>query len=208
MTVQLPGKTIYVSFGRFQPPTKGHLANFNGLSRAAGSNDYRIYLSQTQDTKGDNPLSADSKAYYMKKLMNGHAKNIYSGPQWNVVAKCLQHCMKDGYDHLVFMVGSDRVNDFQWVIRSNGKTAKDGTRYYFMTVDVRSTGERDADGDDKKDKKATGGFAISGTKLRVYASLGDKKNFTKGMPSGTSDKLVTELYDEVRENLPAGYAGK
>ena len=116
--------------------------------------------------------------------------------------------MKDEYKHLVFMVGSDRVSDFQWVKRSNGKTAKDGTRYYFTTIEVRSTGERDADGDDKKDKKATGGFAISGTKLRVYASLGDKKNFTKGMPSGTSDKLVTELYDEVRANLPSGYAGK
>ena len=208
MSVILPGKKIYVSFGRFQPPTKGHLANFNGLSKAAGNDEYRIYLSQTQDTKGDNPLSADRKAYYMKKLMNGHAKNIYSGSQWNVVAKCLQHCMKDGYDHLVFMVGSDRVNDFQWVKRSNGTTAKDGTRYYFTTVEVRSTGERDADGHDKKDKKATGGFAISGTKLRVYAALGDKASFRKGMPSGTSTNLSNELYDEIRKNLPAGYAGK
>ena len=116
--------------------------------------------------------------------------------------------MKDGYDHLVFMVGSDRVNDFQWVKRSNGTTAKDGTRYYFTTVEVRSTGERDADGHDKKDKKATGGFAISGTKLRVYAALGDKASFRKGMPSGTSTNLSNELYDEIRKNLPAGYAGK
>ena len=92
--------------------------------------------------------------------------------------------------------------------RSNGKTAKDGTRYYFMTVEVRSTGERDADGHDKKDKKATGGFAISGTKLRVYAALGDKASFRKGMPSGTSTNLSNELYDEIRKNLPAGYAGK
>ena len=208
MSIVLPGKKIYVSFGRFQPPTKGHLANFNGLSKAAGSDEYRIYLSQTQDKIGDNPLSAERKEYYMKKLMNGHASHIYSGPQWNVVAKCLQHCMKDGYDHLVFMVGSDRVNDFQWVKRSNGTTAKDGTRYYFTTVEVRSTGERDADGHDKKDKKATGGFAISGTKLRVYAALGDKASFRKGMPSGTSTNLSNELYDEIRKNLPAGYAGK
>ena len=208
MSVILPGKKIYVSFGRFQPPTKGHLANFNGLSKAAGNDEYRIYLSQTQDKIGDNPLSAERKEYYMKKLMNGHASHIYSGPQWNVVAKCLQHCMKDGYDHLVFMVGSDRVNDFQWVKRSNGTTAKDGTRYYFTTVEVRSTGERDADGHDKKDKKATGGFAISGTKLRVYAALGDKASFRKGMPSGTSTNLSNELYDEIRKNLPAGYAGK
>ena len=208
MSVVLPGKKIYVSFGRFQPPTKGHLANFNGLAKAAGNDEYRIYLSQTQDKSGDNPLSAERKEYYMKKLMNGHASHIYSGPQWNVVAKCLQHCMKDGYDHLVFMVGSDRVNDFQWVKRSNGTTAKDGTRYYFTTVEVRSTGERDADGHDKKDKKATGGFAISGTKLRVYAALGDKASFRKGMPTGTSTNLSNELYDEIRKNLPAGYAGK
>ena len=200
MSIVLPGKKIYVSFGRFQPPTKGHLANFNGLSKAAGNDEYRIYLSQTQDTKGDNPLSADRKAYYMKKLMNGHAKNIYSGSQWNVVAKCLQHCMKDGYDHLVFMVGSDRVNDFQWVKRSNGTTAKDGTRYYFTTVEVRSTGERDADGHDKKDKKATGGFAISGTKLRVYAALGDKASFRKGMPSGTSTNLSNEIKNGDKDN--------
>ena len=106
------------------------------------------------------------------------------------------------------MVGSDRVSDMQWVKRSNGKTAKDGTRYYFTTVEVQSTGERDADGDDKKDKKASGGFAISGTKLRVYASLGDKKSFKKGMPSGAPDRIVNELYDEVREYLPFGYAGK
>ena len=208
MSIVLPGKKIYVSFGRFQPPTKGHLANFNGLKNAAGSNDYRIYLSQTQDTKGDNPLSASRKEYYMKQLMNGHASHIYSGPQWNVVAKCLQHCMKDQYKHLVFMVGSDRVSDFQWVKTSNGTTAKDGTRYYFTTVEVRSTGERDADGHDKKDKKATGGFAISGTKLRVYAALGDKESFKKGMPTGANDRLVTELYNEVADNLPARYLGK
>ena len=208
MSIVLPGKTIYVSFGRFQPPTKGHLDNFNGLSRAAGNNDYRIYLSQTQDSKGDNPLAPESKKEYIKKMMSTHADKIYSGSQWNVIAKCLQHCMVDGYNHLVFMVGSDRVNDMQWVKRSNGKTAKDGTRYYFTTVEVKSTGERDADGHDKKDKKATGGFAISGTKLRVYASLGDEKSFKKGMPSGMNAKLATELYDEVRKNLPAGYAGK
>ena len=208
MSIILPGKTIYVSFGRFQPPTKGHLANFDGLARAAGSNDYRIYASQTQDAKGDTPLDGARKKYFLEKLMGKHSSHIYGGPQWNVIAKCLQHCMVDGYKHLVFMVGSDRVTDMQWVKKSNGKTAKDGTRYYFTTVEVQSTGERDADGHDKKDKKATGGFAISGTKLRVYASLGDKKSFSKGMPSGTSDRLVTELYDEVRKNLPSGYAGK
>ena len=77
MSVELPGKTIYVSFGRFQPPTKGHLDNFNGLSRAAGNNDYRIYLSQTQDSKGDNPLAPESKKGYIKKMMSKYQHKKY-----------------------------------------------------------------------------------------------------------------------------------
>ena len=104
------------------------------------------------------------------------------------------------------MVGSDRVSDMQWVKRSNGKTAKDGTHYYFTTIEVKSTGERDADGNDKD--KSTGGFAISGTKLRVFASIGDRKAFDKGMPSGATKSIVDQMYREVRGNLPGGYAGK
>ena len=52
----LDGKVCYFTFGRFQPPTTGHKENFDGVKRAAGNNDYRIYISQTVDTKGTNPL--------------------------------------------------------------------------------------------------------------------------------------------------------
>ena len=46
----LDGKVCYFTFGRFQPPTTGHKENFDGVKRAAGNNDYRIYISQTVDT--------------------------------------------------------------------------------------------------------------------------------------------------------------
>jgi len=60
--------TCYFTFGRFQPPTTGHKDNFAGVKRAAGTHDYRIYISQSVDTKGNNPLPPDRKLMYMNKM--------------------------------------------------------------------------------------------------------------------------------------------
>ena len=54
----LEGKVCYFTFGRFQPPTTGHEDNFNGVKRAAGQHDYRIYISQSVDAK-DNAVDVE-----------------------------------------------------------------------------------------------------------------------------------------------------
>ena len=51
----LETKRCYFTFGRFQPPTTGHKDNFAGVKRTASVDDYRIYISQTVDKKGNNP---------------------------------------------------------------------------------------------------------------------------------------------------------
>ena len=61
-----------MTFGRFQPPTTGHKENFDNVKRAAGTDDYRIYISQTVDTKGNNPLLPDRKLMYMNKMFPLH----------------------------------------------------------------------------------------------------------------------------------------
>ena len=81
--------TCYFTFGRFQPPTTGHAENFAGVKREAGSHDYRIYISQTVDKKGSNPLPPDRKLYYMNKMFPEHRGKIYSGPRQPV--EILQH---------------------------------------------------------------------------------------------------------------------
>ena len=67
----------YFTFGRFQPPTTGHKQNFAGVKSAAGSHDYRIYISQSVDTKGTNPLPPDRKLFYMNKMFPEHKGHIY-----------------------------------------------------------------------------------------------------------------------------------
>ena len=65
----------YFTFGRFQPPTTGHKENFAGVKAAAGLHDYRIYISQTVDTKGSNPLPPDRKKFYMDKMFPEQKKS-------------------------------------------------------------------------------------------------------------------------------------
>ena len=184
----LDGRTCYFTFGRFQPPTIGHKENFDSVKRAAGMNDYRIYISQTVDTKGNNPLLPDRKLFYMNKMFPMHRGKIFSGPKQPVAA--MQDLMMAGYDEVVFLVGSDRVSAMQFLHKYNGKD------FSFRKIDIISSGSRDADGDT---------FAISGTKMRRAAHAGDFKTFRSGIPTALNDTDCAVLMSEIAANLPKNY---
>lgn len=184
----LDGKVCYFTFGRFQPPTTGHKENFAGVKQAAGRDDYRIYISQTVDTKGSNPLPPDRKKFYMDKMFPEHRGKIFSGPREPVAI--LQDLMMAGYDEVVFLVGSDRVSAMQFLHRYNGKD------FSFRKIDIKSSGSRDADGDT---------FAISGTKMRRAAFARDFKTFRSGIPTSLNDSDCKKMMMEIAENLPVNF---
>ena len=184
MAVELESRICYFTFGRFQPPTVGHQENFMAVKKAAKGNDYRIYISQTVDKKGTNPLDPDTKLKYMIKMFPEHKGRIFSGPRDPTAV--FQDIMKDGYHEAYFLVGSDRVKAMQWVKNYNHK------EYSFRKMDIISSGERDADGDT---------FAISGTKMRRAAKVGDFATFRKGIPSALADKQCRELMIEIHDNM-------
>ena len=184
MAVELESRICYFTFGRFQPPTVGHQENFMAVKKAAKGNDYRIYISQTVDKKGTNPLDPDTKLKYMIKMFPEHKGKIFSGPRDPTAV--FQDIMKDGYHEAYFLVGSDRVKAMQWVKKYNHKD------YSFRKMDIISSGERDADGDT---------FAISGTKMRRAAKVGDFTTFRKGIPSALPDKQCRELMIEIHDNM-------
>ena len=72
-------KCVYFTFGRFQPPTTGHAENFKAVQKTAGRCDWFIYLSQSVDNKGSNPLEPDRKLYYAKKMFPSFSKHFRSG---------------------------------------------------------------------------------------------------------------------------------
>jgi len=180
--------TCYFTFGRFQPPTTGHKDNFAGVKAAAGGHDYRIYISQTVDKKGSNPLPPDRKLFYMNKMFPEHKGKIFSGPKQPVAI--LQELMLAGYNEVVFLVGSDRVSAMQFLHKYNGKD------FSFRKIEIKSSGSRDADGDT---------FAISGTKMRRAAHAGDFTTFRKGIPRSLNDSDCRALMNEIKAALPKDY---
>lgn len=178
----------YFTFGRFQPPTTGHKENFAGVKSAAGTHDYRIYISQTVDKKGTNPLPPDRKLFYMNKMFPEHKGHIYSGPREPV--SILQDIQLAGYNEVIFLVGSDRVNAMGFLHKYNGKD------FRFRKISIESSGSRDADGDT---------FAISGTKMRRAAHANDFTTFRKGIPTALNDRDCRSLMAEISMALPSNF---
>ena len=176
------GRTCYVTFGRFQPPTTGHGASFDAIANAAkeGGGDYRIYISQTNKPVKENPIPPDVKTDIIKKGFPKHAKNIYSSPKFNVIPAALEDVMLAGYRNCVYMCGSDRMNEpaMQFVIKHNGVQPKKGHYYNFWSMWMESSGSRDPEGKT---------FAMSGTKMRIAAQEGDWDFFKKGCPPKLSE---------------------
>tara|TARA_R100000005_G_scaffold96259_1_gene81871 strand:- start:389 stop:946 length:558 start_codon:yes stop_codon:yes gene_type:complete len=179
-------KCVYFTFGRFQPPTIGHQENFEAVASKAGSCQWYIYFSATQDKKGSNPLPVSRKVHYAKKMFPKLASKIRAAEPKGLVP-IFQELQAEGFDDVYLVVGSDRVQAMQWVKKYNGKDFK------FRKMEIISSGERDADGDT---------FAISGTKMRRAAVAGDFKSFRAGIPRALSDKDARDLMKEIKSLMP------
>ena len=188
--VEAKERTAVFTFGRFNPPTIGHqklLQAVQRVSRQKGGKPF-IYGSHTKDPKR-NPLSHSVKMTYLKEMfpkeMKGYKHDVV---KLNTAINVAVHLTE--YDHLVMVVGSDRVEDFQKLLDTyNGVDARHG-RYEYQTIEVISAGERDPD--------AEGVTGMSASKMRAAAVSGDYESFKLGCPKGYD---CSELFKDVRRGM-------
>jgi len=179
-------KTLYFTFGRFNPPTKGHGEMLDYLASVAGGNDYMIYPSPNE--KGPkNPLKFKDKVKFMRKMFPHHARRISEDPKMNTAFTILANAYKNGYGAVYFVVGADRVGEFTKLLsKYNGVEVKDPSKYYnFETLKVVPSGARTK--------------GVSGTDLRNFAVEGDYESFKRVLPAGFKDGRA--LFVKVREGL-------
>src|SRR5210317_593062 len=194
--VLMEGKSVAFTFGRFNPPTIGHEKLINKV-KSLPTNDYKIYLSRSQDTK-KNPLSPRDKLNVMKDMFPTHASNIELNPT-NMVLDLATNLYNKGYSDVTMVVGSDRVREFDGILKKYNDVKSRHGYYNFDSIKVVSAGERDPD--------AEGATGMSASKMRAAAEKGDEKSFSKGVPSGY--RKVPQLMKMVRKgmNLAASYGG-
>ena len=186
-------KTIAFTFGRFNPPTIGHLKLMDKVKST--SSDYKIYLSRSEDSK-KNPLGARQKLTLMKKMFRTHASKIEINPSNNVLDILVK--LYDTHHRVIMVVGSDRVREFNTLLNKYNNVKSRHGYYYFEDIKVVSAGERDPD--------AEGAEGMSASKMRAAAAKGDLETFKKGLPGsskGNGETIMKQV--RVGMNLAASY---
>lgn len=186
-------KLVYFTFGRMNPPTIGHEKLLNKLAaNARGSFPYRVYLSQSQDSK-KNPLSYKQKVKYARKMFPKHARQIMLDSKVKTVFDAMVKLYNEGFKRVVMVVGSDRVNEFDVLLNKyNGQKARHGF-YNFERIQIISAGERDPDAD--------GATGMSASKMRKAAADDDFPMFAQGLPKSISNPDAKSIYNDVRKGM-------
>ena len=178
-------KTVVFTFGRMNPPTNGHGKLITKVKRLAQTSraDHLIVASHSQD-KNKNPLDTKTKVKHLKAMFpNSNIES--SNPTHPSFIKQLA-LLTGKYDNLIFVAGSDRVPEFERLLKQyNGKDFK------FKSIKVVSSGNRDPD--------AEGVSGISASKMRLYAKNNDFTSFSRGIPTGY--RGAKKLFKDVRTGM-------
>lgn len=189
-------RTAVMVFGRFNPPTTGHNALITFLmSTAQRFNGVPIVYPSTSVDPEKNPLPFAVKVGFMKKFFP--RVEVNDNPRIGSPVEALKDVANRGFDHVVMVVGSDRVSKFQSLgaylvdpASSKYNAAKHIPIKKFTLVAV--PGNRDAD--------AEGIAGMSASKLRGFAKVGDLASFISGVPT-TNKGLAQQLYVAVRKGM-------
>ena len=186
MAVKAKGATF--TFGRFNPPTVGHVHLAVKMKAVAAGDDIFIYTSHTTDKK-KNPLTNAQIRKFMNPMLP-RGINVSASPA-RTIFDVVVDIYNKGYRSVKMVVGSDRVSEFETLLNKyNGANTRYGT-YNFKSIKVVSAGERDPD--------AKGVSGMSASYMRHLAYSDNEDEFLKALPTGY--RLGDQLYKAVRKGM-------
>jgi len=180
---------VVITWGRFNPPTRGHELVFNKAANIANKFKYnlRILTTHTQDSK-KNPLTYKEKIRFLKSLFPRYKDYVVDDHEENITTIIdAARILSKTYEHLILVVGQDRVEEFNRILKKYNEDNK------FKSINVISAGIRDPESEDIK--------GVSASDMRDAARSGNKSKFVKGLPKRTSRKAANLLYKIVRSRL-------
>ena len=181
-------KGVTFTFGRFNPPTVGHMKLANKMKTIGRGQDIKIYTSHTTDKK-KNPLTNAQIRKYMGAMLP-RGVDVEDTVAKTILDACVD-LYNQGYKDIQLVVGSDRIKVFDTLLKKyNGVKSTHGL-YKFNSIKVVSAGARDPD--------STGVDGMSASKMRQLVSVGDEKTFIDSLPP--RNKLGKQLYKAVQKGM-------
>ena len=183
------GDDIVTTFGRFNPPHKGHLKAMDHADKLAGDigdkapADQRFYASRSHDPK-KNPLEYGFKVQQLQKMFPRHAKKWDTDEGVRTVLNAAEKAGKQGYKNFHFVGGQDRRQGMEDVLRKYN-----GQLYNFDNIYSHSAGDRDEQSDDPIAR-------LSASGQRKYAMDNDFDGFKGGLDlsDGYTEEDAKQLF--------------
>jgi nicotinic acid mononucleotide adenylyltransferase len=179
-------KTAVFAFGRMNPPTTGHAKLIKAVMSVAKKEKGipMVYPSKSEDKK-KNPLTYKTKVAVLTDVF-GNIINTDTGIKtpFNV----LEYLNDKKFSKVVFVVGSDRVDEFKKNMSKFVKSDLENIKEF----SVVSAGDRDPD--------AEGVKGISGSKMRDYVKRNKFKKFSAGLMTNNS-KLSKKVFKELQKRM-------
>lgn len=180
------GDTAVFAFGRMNPPTVGHgklIAKVVSVAKKEKAT-AMVFPSKTEDSK-KNPLSFKMK---VKVLQDVFGNVINTDTSIKTPFDVLDKLNNDKYEKVVFVVGSDRVNEF----KRNMSKYVDSDLDNIKDFSVVSAGDRDPD--------AEGVSGMSGSKMREFVIKDKFSKFKDGLMTKNA-RLAKDVFKEIGKKL-------
>ena len=183
--------SLVTTFGRHNPPHIGHklvLDQAHEVAKNEGA-DQRFYTSHSQDRK-KNPLPRDTKIKFLKQMFPQHKEKWDTDDNVKTLLQVPQKAQNDGYKNFHMMVGGDRQQEVENLLRKY-----QGNLYDFENIYTHSAGNRDDQGlDDDPIAK------ISASKQRRAAQNDDFDGFMEGIELHDSFTMddAKDLFNQVK----------
>ena len=185
---EVKDKGATFTFGRFNPPTVGHMKLAAKMKSISSGDDVLIYTTHTTD-KTKNPLTNAQIRKFMNPMLPRGINVTASASR--TVFEVVVDLYDQGYRDVQMVVGSDRIMEFKnLLVKYNGVKSRHGY-YNFKSIKVVSAGDRDPD--------AEGATGMSASKMRHLAYSDQEDEFIKALPRGY--KLGKQLYKAVRKGM-------
>jgi hypothetical protein len=184
-----------VTIGRMSPPhiEHSHLIDAVVKQAKAVQGDPYVFVTHTQDNK-KNPLTSAEKIEVLHSMYPNN-KDMFeatSKESPSIYAK-MQELYKRGYKKVTLVIGDDRVEDMQGVLKYNG-VIKDGKGYKFDNIDVISR-------HDIMNTKSGHGDGVHASDVRNAAINGDMETFGKAMHPNVPKKLQLKIAQAIRDRI-------
>jgi hypothetical protein len=183
------GDDIVATFGRYNPPHKGHLRTLDFADELANNvgdknpADQQFYASRSNDPK-KNPLQYDYKVNTLQKMFPKHAQKWDRDENVRTILDAAKKAHGRGYKNFHFVGGQDRRQGMEDLLRRYN-----GNLYQFDNIYSHSAGDRDEKSDDPIAR-------LSASGQRKFAQNDDFDGFAQGidLSDGYTEEDARELF--------------